>query len=283
MDNHYIYVYLDDRKPGQWSFDNFTFYFQPFYIGRGKHHRINHHLQPQNLSDNSIKSNKINSIIKETGSPPTHYKLIENLSFEEVNEWETKLIKHFGRLDIGTGILANMTDGGEGFKNILFSEETKKKMSEVKKGKTGGKLNPRSKRVIQMDMDGNFIREWDSLSDISRETNLTFQNISKCCLGEIQHAYGFKWKYDGSSYERKTPKPEAKDKRKIVYQYSLDGNFLRSYESVSSAKRITQINHIECAATGKHKQVGGFQWRYEFLGNTIPPLIPSKMDTSFRG
>lgn len=272
----YIYVYLDDRHPGQWNYNNiYTFDCQPFYVGKGKHHRMKGHLQPKSLCDNSIKSNTINAIIRETGKIPTHYKIEEKLSFEEANELETKLIKHFGRRDIGTGILTNMTDGGEGFKNVVFTKETREKMSKAKIGKISGTRNGKSKKVLQFDLEGNLIREWDYLTQITEETGMSFKTISNCCRGITKSSLGFIWKYNGSAYERQSIIPEAKDKRKIIYQYSSEGDFIKSYESVSSAKRQTGISSID-HALATMKLGGGTQWRYEFEGNKISPLKPLK-------
>jgi hypothetical protein len=50
-------------------------------------------------------------------------------SWEEACYYEKKLISEYGRRDINTGILVNMTDGGEGKLNFLLSEETKRKIS----------------------------------------------------------------------------------------------------------------------------------------------------------
>ena len=44
------------------------------------------------------------------------------------------MIAVFGRKDLGTGILYNRTDGGEGISGTILSEETKQKMSESRKG-----------------------------------------------------------------------------------------------------------------------------------------------------
>jgi hypothetical protein len=51
------------------------------------------------------------------GAPPPRDRIVilyENLSWEEACKIEIELIAHYGRKDIGTGILRNMTDGGEG-------------------------------------------------------------------------------------------------------------------------------------------------------------------------
>ena len=52
-----------------------------------------------------------------------------------------------------------------------------------------------SKRVLQYDLNGEFIKEWPSLKEIYRVLGLAYQNISKCCLGEAKTAYGSVWKY----------------------------------------------------------------------------------------
>lgn len=52
-----------------------------------------------------------------------------------------------------------------------------------------------SKNVLQFTKTGNFIREWSSLHEIQKQLGYCFPNISKCCLGDIKSAYGFKWEY----------------------------------------------------------------------------------------
>jgi hypothetical protein len=58
--------------------------------------------------------------------------LAENLSFEDAIELEVFLISLYGRKDTKTGILCNLTDGGEGTKNV--TESVRKKISERRKG-----------------------------------------------------------------------------------------------------------------------------------------------------
>lgn len=73
-----------------------------------------------------------------------------NLSEEEAFKLEIKLIKKYGRKDNNTGILRNMTDGGEGisgtrFKRKPFTDEHRRKLSEAKKGR---KLTDEHKKNI---------------------------------------------------------------------------------------------------------------------------------------
>tara|TARA_R110002153_G_scaffold116471_1_gene260134 strand:- start:504 stop:1058 length:555 start_codon:yes stop_codon:yes gene_type:complete len=60
--------------------------------------------------------------------------LADNLTWEQACDMEKYLIKYYGRRDLGTGTLVNMTDGGEGAKNVVVSAETRAKMSENTKG-----------------------------------------------------------------------------------------------------------------------------------------------------
>lgn len=60
--------------------------------------------------------------------------MYNDLDWKEAGELEKKLIEQFGRRDLGTGTLANMTAGGDGA--IELSTESRKKISESSKGRT---------------------------------------------------------------------------------------------------------------------------------------------------
>ena len=46
--------------------------------------------------------------------------------------------------------------------------------------------------ILQYDLDGNFIREWVSATDVGREVK---GNIVNCLKGRYKSAYGYIWKY----------------------------------------------------------------------------------------
>lgn len=72
------------------------------------------------------------------------------------------------------------------------SEETKRKRAEKLKGH---KVNIDSlvKAVVQMDLDGNVIQEFESITDAFQKTGT--RHITEVCRGERKQANGFKWKY----------------------------------------------------------------------------------------
>lgn len=102
---YYTYAYL--REDGT-----------PYYIGKGK-------------------SNRINNVLHNINLPPEERRIFlkTNLTDEEARKHEIYMIAVLGRKDLGTGILRNMTDGGEGCAGRVLSEETKKKLSEAHKGR----------------------------------------------------------------------------------------------------------------------------------------------------
>ena len=52
--------------------------------------------------------------------------------------------------------------------------------------------NSCKKPILQFDLDGNFIREWGSATDVGRKVK---GNICNCLKGKLPSAYGYIWKY----------------------------------------------------------------------------------------
>lgn len=146
-----------------------------------------------------------------------HEVLFRDLPEIKAKNLEKALIRHYKNL----GLSYNITDGGDGALGAGYthtgwkhSEKTKKNFSEQRKGtKVGnknpmygrhltnpaygkiGKDHPASKKVIQFTKEGNFIREWDSISDVYRDLKIIPTNITAVCRGRAKSAGGFKWKY----------------------------------------------------------------------------------------
>ena len=103
----YTYAYLrEDRTP--------------YYIGKGQTRR----LYQKGGKPCGVPKDKSRII-----------KLKQNLTEEEAFKHEIYMIAIFGRKDLGTGILYNKTDGGDGASGSIHTEETKRKLSEMRKGK----------------------------------------------------------------------------------------------------------------------------------------------------
>ena len=51
------------------------------------------------------------------------------------------------------------------------------------------------KHIIQMDMNGNYIKTWNSANDIQEQLKIRRNNISSVCTGKRKSAGGYMWKY----------------------------------------------------------------------------------------
>jgi len=114
-------------------------------------------------------------------------KIADNISLEDAKELEVTVIDLLGRVDNGTGILVNLTNGGDGTVGYSHKEETKKLMSE-NHGKYFGKANhyygknhtDEVRAIMKIKAKGR--RPTDEARALSIETNKVGVSISK---GEI--------------------------------------------------------------------------------------------------
>lgn len=156
MNNYYTYAYL--RKDGT-----------PYYIGKGKDDRI------------SSKQRSINS-------PKDKSRIIflkQNLLEEEAFKHEIYMIAVFGRKDLGTGILHNKTNGGEGTSGRIITDDTRNKIKQKNKGK---KLTDEHKRKISKANKGKSAT-WNIGKKHSIETR---KKISEALKGKVTWNIGRK-------------------------------------------------------------------------------------------
>lgn len=105
-------------------------------------------------------------------------------------------------------------DKNKGVDNPMYgkkhSEESKLKMSISRSGKNNWrygthlteeekskyrKAQKSSKKVVQLDMSGNYLREFDSQGEAAKYIGCCSSNISECCRGKRKQVKGFKWEY----------------------------------------------------------------------------------------
>jgi len=151
----FVYAFLDPRKPGVFEYDNYTFNYEPFYIGKGKNKRDTDNLRlsfDNKDKSNPYKNNKIKRIVESTNSFPIIIKIIENVDENSAFECEKKLIQKIGRPPFGP--LTNIADGGWGG-NTCTTDEIKKRTSE-KSRETQNSLSEKGKHNFQ---DPDFIEK----------------------------------------------------------------------------------------------------------------------------
>jgi hypothetical protein len=63
------------------------------------------------------------------------------------------------------------------------------------KASVKGNKNPNCKKINQYDLDGNFIKQWNSFYDIKKYLNIDRTLIWKCCIGKFKQIHGYVWEY----------------------------------------------------------------------------------------
>lgn len=122
-----------------------------FYVGKGSGRRVWHHIwQARNTNNNSYKLNVIRQIERENNQVGIAF-IRDELTEDDAFMWECFWIAEYGRRDLGTGCLANLTDGGDGVSGHKHSDKTKRLMADTKKGQT---MKEEIKRKISESMKG---------------------------------------------------------------------------------------------------------------------------------
>lgn len=207
--------------------------------------------------------------IREYGEGAFDTLVIEDCdSAEALNEreihWITKL--HATNPEIGYNVHA----GG----NIFYhTPETKLKISRVHLGK----VSEQRVAILQYDYEGNFIREYNSITEAATENNINRSTIIRSLEKKVTRPTKknfFIWLYKDDSKEvepkidpseyylninyKATPSTECIEKRikyqttdgdmsKVVTpveQYSLDGNLISKYYSISEASKQSGVSPV---------------------------------------
>lgn len=171
----YTYIYLNILKPGQYKYDDISFDYEPFYVGKGKDNRYLYHLNKVKNKckyKSSLKFTIIEENIK-SGKDPIIIKIQDKISEDESLNLEKLLIHKIGRLDLGEGPLSNLNDGGQKPQdNYKHTSDTKKKISE-----SSAKRIPDG-RYDLISPDGNVYKNV-KLLEFCTKHNLNYDKIRK--------------------------------------------------------------------------------------------------------
>lgn len=110
---------------------------EPFYIG------IGNDIYYKRARNKSRRNKFWKNIISKTDYEVEI--LFDNISYDFAKQKEIEFIKLYGRKDLGTGTLVNLTDGGEGIIGFCRNQEYKDK---IRKTLTGRKLSEKHRNNI---------------------------------------------------------------------------------------------------------------------------------------
>lgn len=143
----------------------------------------------------------------------------------------------------------------EGYNEVQFAGHT-----------TGFKMpeeivEKRRKKYLQYNLNGDFIKEWNSLTDIVKEFG---GFASKDVLKDSFHsAYGYLWRYKlDNNYFLKIDSYKDKTAYKIL-MYDSEGNFVKEYNSLLEAAKHLNVDtgNISRALKKDNNMAFGYIWK----------------------
>ena len=140
----------------------------------------------------------------------------------------------------------NQTLGGDGgILGYSNTEETKELLSLKRKGKFVGEENP-------------FYNQTHTKEQKEKWSKMRKGQSSPCGFAGKSH------KEESKSKTSQTLKNNPNIKRIKVFQYDIEGNFLREFQSISDAAKFVETNpsNIKYTCEGKFKHCKGYRWSY---------------------
>ena len=121
--------------------------------------------------------------------------------------------------------------------------------------------NPSGRKIVQISLNGEFIREWDYIVEVENSLGILRSDICGVCSGDKKSAGGFMWRYV-EDYN-KDIQPYKKETNAIpVIQLSLDGKYIDRFNSIIEAGKRTRLDYksISGACSSNRKSYGGHIW-----------------------
>lgn len=192
-----------------------------------------------------------NAVLKYGWDSFEHIIIISNISVSMANEIEKQLIKKYNTINSGY----NIKSGGEG-------------------GGELGKNHHKSKPLYQYDLDGNFIKKWECPIDAEKYYNVRDLTKVPNKINGRKMAIGYQWSYE--YVEKMQPYTHAGYTRKDtpIYQYTIDGKFIKKWDKQKDAFDEYSITIRGCAY-GTYKTSHGYRWSFEYK-EELSPLQKTK-------
>lgn len=212
---------------------------------------------------NSGDSSYIHNAMRKYGKDGFTYEIIEKCSQNVINEREKYWIKYYDSYNNGY----NLTLGGEGVKGKIYSENEKEIMR-IQSLKTN-----KSKPVLQIDINGDIIKEWRSCKEIGKTTDMISSNIHHCLIhdGGYYLAYGYIWLYKDEYLQNGLDlNLYLSNNREIIhnkiYQVDKEGIVIKLWNNIHQIlfeNPSYKYSSIYSACNGQRSSMYGFKWIYE--------------------
>ena len=238
-----IYCYIDKK-------DNQIVYVgKDSYIDKNKRHK--EHLAPSNYN-----KQQINRILQNNPDRYIYQVLweINDCSDNHKNQMEIFYIKKYNPK-------FNFTEGGDGTSGFKHSEETRKKMSESKKGKKPYEITEKTRKKMSESKKGKIPWNKGKVNVYSEETR---KKMSESKKGKT-HSLETRKKMSEAMKGKKPYEMTEKTRKKISESKKGKTHSLETRKKMSEARNTTGFYRISKKKDNNCKQ--GFVWDYRYYDN----------------
>lgn len=121
------------------------------------------------------------------------------------------------------------------------------------------------KPIVQYDLEGNFVAEYESITSAAQALGINTSNLCQCLKGISPTCRRFIWKYKDEHLNHiEVPNFYSSLEREVI-QYNKQGEYLGSYESITKAALLTGIGRtsINNCLHRRSKTAGSYIWKYK--------------------
>ena len=122
-----------------------------------------------------------------------------------------------------------------------------------------------TRKVVRISFDGKETKVYNSLTEAAEDNNIGTGRICMVCNGERISAGGYRWQYYDETVTHFAPIPESELPKREVYQYSLNGDYIRSFDSMCDAAKSVgkeSISGIRNVCMKERGYAYGYKWRF---------------------
>lgn len=185
--------------------------------------------------------------------------VLEQCKLDEINDKEIFWIQKYNATDVEFGY--NLSTGGDcSNRGVTYTQEQKDKMSKAK--------NP--EEVIQIDFNGNLVKEWRSATHAQRTLgNIRARSILQNCRHITYQANGYIWFYK-EEYEQienfDVEQYMLEHNRGFnipILQIDLYGRLIKEWDGKEIRKR-SDSNYIKRCCSHERNSYDGYIWMYKY-------------------
>jgi hypothetical protein len=140
----------------------------------------------------------------------------------------------------------------------------------IRRAHKSGK-NSTSRKCIQYDLDGNFVKKYSSMADAAREIGVSHTSIRNAChkITSVHTIKGFIWRFEDEPLLKEELKKIRSAKTSVCCYHAKTLKLIGTYKSMNEAGRDMEIDpsSISACCNQKVNLAGGYIWRY----STSPP------------